>query len=110
MIKSILNDSQDFTSLNWRSQYPKIALIRLKVYPIFRLLQDTGIYNLPFYLRNYEFSGETEFICGCRKSKVREKLAQVKLISFLRCQSESRNKEFCWVRNMMKQGKIVLIC
>ena len=99
MIKSILNDSQDFTSLNWRSQYPKIALIRLKVYPIFRLLQDAGIYNLPFYLRNYEFSGETEFICGCRTSKVREKLAlcspQVKLISFLRCQSESRNNEFC---------------
>ena len=48
-VKSILNDSQYFTSLNWHSLYPKLAFVRPKGYPIFRLSQNTGIYNLPLY-------------------------------------------------------------
>ena len=47
MIKSVLNDSRDFTSLNWRSLYPKIAFVPLLGYPVFRLLRNTWI---PIYL------------------------------------------------------------
>ena len=75
MIKSILNDSQDFTSLNWCSLYPKIAFVRVKGYPIFSLLQNTGIYNFTIYLKVYEFLGETEDTFNCRDSKIREELA-----------------------------------
>ena len=46
-IKSVLNDSRDFTSLNWRSLYPKIAFVPLLGYPVFRLLRNTWI---PIYL------------------------------------------------------------
>ena len=99
MIKSILNDSQDFTSLNWRSLYPKIAFVRVKGYPIFSLLQNTGIYNFTIYLKVYEFLGETEDTFNCRDSKIREELAvcspPVKPIRFLSCHSESLNKDFC---------------
>ena len=99
MIKSILNDSQDFTSLHWCSMYPKIAFVRVKGYPIFSLLQNTGIYNFTIYLKVYEFLGETEDIFSCRDSKIREELAAcsppVKPISFLSCHSESLNKDFC---------------
>ena len=97
MIKSILNDSQDFTSLNWCSMYPKIAFVRVKGYPIFSLLQNTGIYN--FTIKIYEFLGETEDIFSCRDSKMREELATcsppVKPIRFLSCHSESLNKDCC---------------
>ena len=95
MIKSILNYSQDFTSLNWRSLYPKIAFVRLKLKNISysvccKKLKFTIYLSI---LKFYEFSGETEYIFGCRDSKIREELAicspRVKLISFLSCQSES---------------------
>ena len=99
MIKSVLNNSQDFTSLHWCSMYPKIAFVRVKGYPIFNLLQNTGIYNFTIYLKIYEFLGETEDIFSCRDSKIREELAAcsppVKPISFLSCHSESLNKDFC---------------
>ena len=99
MTKSILNDSQDFTSLHWRSLYPKIAFVRVKGYPIFSLLQNTGIYNFTIYRKIYEFLGETEDIFSCRDSKMREELATcsppVKPISFLSCHSESLNKDCC---------------
>ena len=94
MIKSVFNNSQDFTSLNWCSLYPKIA------YLIFSLLQKKLKFTIYLsILKFYEFSGETEYIFGCRDSKIREELAicspRIKLISFLSCQSESLNKEFC---------------
>ena len=93
MIKSILNDSQDFTSLNWCSLYPKIAFVRVKGYPIFSFLQNTGIYNFTIYLKVCEFLGETEDIFSCRDSKIREELAAcsppVKPISFVELEIRS---------------------
>ena len=115
MIKSILNNSQDFTGLNWCSLYPKIVFVRLKLKNISysvccKKLKFTIYLSI---LKFYEFSGETEYIFGCRDSKIREELAicspRVKLISFLSCQSESLNKEFCWVKDTVKQDRKVLI-